>query len=420
MIDLELGYTEAQLDMFFNNPVGTRFLVVTKGRRFGATKGAANAYIEWMLEGDPLLWGDTISGNIDRYVDRYFLPELKKADIPYSWNTQKKVLKLLTKGGGYTDFRSADRPENWEGFGYKKIFLNEAGIILKNDYLFANAVLPMLMDYPGAMLIAAGVPKGKYLKGTEKLHRFYSLYQTGKLGTKGYRVLEFSSYDNPLLSDLDIEELAAEIGRMNPEMKQQEIYGKFVEGAAGELWDEVDIEKCRVRVKPELRRIVVSIDPATSKKPDSDETGITVVGVDDQNKGYVLEDLSGQFSPSEWASTALSAVQRWGADCIVAEKNQGGDMVEDVIKTRAKDLKLTIRVKLVTATKGKFVRAEPIYALYEDGRIFHVGHHPILERQMCNFVSDSSKSPDRVDSMVWGFTELLIHVKNPVGLIDMD
>jgi phage terminase large subunit-like protein len=84
------------------------------------------------------------------------------------------------------------------------------------------------------------------------------------------------------------------------------------------LWDEVDIEKARIRVKPELKRIVVSIDPATSKKPNSDETGITVVGIDGQNKGYVLEDISGQYSPSEWASTALSAVQKWGADCIVA------------------------------------------------------------------------------------------------------
>lgn len=409
MISLDLSYTKPQLEIFFENPEGTRFLIVTKGRRFGATKGASNAFIEWAIEGQKLLWGDTISGNIDRYVDRYFKPELNKSNIPFSWNTQKKVLQLLTKGGGYIDFRSADRPENWEGFGYNKIFLNEAGIILKNDYLYTNAVLPMLMDYEGSMLIAAGVPKGKFTKN-EKEHRFYSLYKSAKEGLKGYRVLQYSSYDNPLLRPSDIDELSAEIKLMNPEMEQQEIYGQFVEGASGELWDEVMIERQRLKSYPQLKRIVVSVDPATSKKKNSDETGITVQGIDFNGKGYFLEDLSGKYSPNEWASVALNAVKRWDADCIVAEKNQGGDMVKSVIETKAKELGVVVRVKLVTATKGKFIRAEPIYALYEQGSIFHVGVHPILERQMCIFVTDSDISPDRVDALVWGFTELLLNV----------
>ncbi len=403
MVSLELGYTEAQIEIFFNNPIGTRFLIVTKGRRFGATKGAANACIEWMLEGEQILWGDTISGNIDRYVDRYFKPELNKAEIPFSWNTQKKVLKLLTPNGGYTDFRSADRPENWEGFGYNKIFLNEAGIILKNEYLYTNAVLPMLMDFPNSMLIAAGVPKGKFTK-KDKEHRFYSLYKSAIAKQEGFRILQYSSYDNPLLSKKDIDELSQEIKLMNPEMEQQEIYGQFVDGAEGELWDEVIIEKSRINSKPELKRIVISIDPATSKKKNSDETGITVQGIDFQGKGYLLEDLSGKYSPEEWATVAITAVSRWEADCIVAEKNQGGDLIQSVL--RAKDYKG--RIKLVTATKGKFVRAEPIFSLYEQGKIFHVGFHPTLERQMCIFVADSDKSPDRVDALVWGMTELML------------
>lgn len=417
MINLDLSYTEPQLDIFFNNPPGTRFTVVTKGRRFGATKGAANAYIEYMAEGQKCLWGDTISGNIDRYVDRYFLPEIEKAGIPYSWNTQKRVMKLNIPGGGYTDFRSADRPENWEGFGYDKIFLNEAGIILKNDYLFTNAVLPMLMDYPNSQLIAAGVPKGKFLRGTEKEHRFYTLYKNAVEGLRGYRVLSYSSYDNPLLRESDINELSEEIRLMNPEMEQQEIYGKFVEGASGELWDEVDIEKCRIRTAPAFKRVVVSIDPATTKKKKSDETGITVEGVDFNGKGYFLEDLTGKYSPNEWGSVAVNAAIRWDADCIVGESNQGGDMVKTIIEGIAKEKKLVIRVKLVHATKGKFVRAEPIYALYEQGNIFHVGYHPALERQMVSFTSDYAESPNNVDSMVWGFTELMLGShRKPFGL----
>jgi len=409
MINLDLSYTQAQLEIFFNNGPEVRYLVVTKGRRFGATKGAANAFIEWMLEGKKLLWGDTISANIDRYIERYFLPELKKSKIPYSYSAQKKVMQLLTVGGGYCDFRSADRPENWEGFGYNIIFLNEAGIILKNDYLFTNAVLPMLMDYDGSMLIAAGVPKGKFVKDRE--HRFYSLYKNGLAGVKGYRCLEFSSYDNPLLSKNDIDDLSLEIGRMNSQMIQQEIYGKFIEGAGGQLWSDVDIERARVQVKPDLKRVVVAIDPAVSKNESSDETGIMTIGIDHNNRGYVLEDNSGKYSPDEWATVALKQVEKHKADAIVAEKNQGGDMVETIIKSKCASLGIVVRIKLVTATKGKYVRAEPVYALYEQGKVFHVGFFPELERQMLNFSNDMEKSPDRVDALVWGVTDLLVGVK---------
>jgi phage terminase large subunit-like protein len=173
----------------------------------------------------------------------------------------------------------------------------------------------------------------------------------------------------------------------------------------GLLWSKNIIETHRIKNKPEFKRIVVAIDPATTAKSTSDETGIMVVGKDVLGNGFVLEDLSGRYSPNEWASIAVSAVSRWDADCIVAEKNQGGDMVESVLRSNgAKN-----RVKLVNATKGKYVRAEPIYSLYEQNKIFHVGLFPILETQMITFNPDNmDKSPDRVDALVWGFTELML------------
>ncbi len=136
---------------------------------------------------------------------------------------------------------------------------------------------------------------------------------------------------------------------------------------------------------------------------ESDETGIIVAGIDRAGNGYVVDDLSGRYSPDEWASVVSKAVETYGADCIVAEKNQGGDMVESVI--RQKDGQT--RVKLVTATKGKAVRAEPIYSLYEQGRIWHIGHFPKLEQQMITFAPDNTASPDRVDALVWAFTDLV-------------
>jgi len=228
--EIELTYTRNQVEIFFPNPEDERkFNVITKGRRFGATHGAAHAYIDKLVGGEgPFLWGDTIHGNIDRYFDRYFLPALKKNDIDYHFDKKNKQLKI---GAQYMDFRSADKPENWEGFGYKEIFLNEAGIILNNDYLYTNAILPMLLDFEDSKLIAAGVPKGKLnKKGGE--HKFYTLYKQSLNNPSKYRLLQYSSYDNPLLKAQDIKELEQEISLMDPQMVEQEIYGKFVEATA--------------------------------------------------------------------------------------------------------------------------------------------------------------------------------------------
>jgi phage terminase large subunit-like protein len=180
--------------------------------------------------------------------------------------------------------------------------------------------------------------------------------------------------------------------------------GKWLDDAEGLLWSRPLLEKSKIVAKPILDRIVVAIDPATTANLDSDETGIVVLGKDSNGKGYVLEDLSGKYSPNEWAKVASQAFNNWDADCIVAEKNQGGDMVESVLRAQ----NATARIKLVTATKGKYVRAEPIYSLYEQNRIFHVGSFPILEKQMITFDPDKGKSPDRVDALVWGFTELML------------
>jgi hypothetical protein len=401
---IELTYTQPQLDIFFG--AKAKFTVVTKGRRFGATHGAAHSFIEWGLEGRRLLWGDTINSNIDRYVQRYFEPAMKAHNVPYTWNSQKKEMRIAS---GHIDFRSADRPENWEGFGYDVIFLNEAGIILKDPYLYTNAVLPMLMDYSDSQLIAAGVPKGT--KGKDgKNHAFYTMALAAERGESNYRRLSFSSYDNPLLKTEDIDELKEEISRMNPQMVRQEIYGEFLEGAGGLLWDMDIIDKFRVTEVPQLIRCFVAIDPAVTANEKSDETGVVVVGVDANGHGYVLEDKSGVYTPNQWANVAVELYNKYNCNEVVAEGNQGHDMVEAVLK----GVDNTLRVVLVRATKGKYVRAEPVYSLYQLGRIHHVGYHSKLEAQMVSFNPDQQTgSPDRMDALVWGVTHAL--VKNIQG-----
>lgn len=260
-MNINLDYLDFQIPVFFDWPEGVRYKVITKGRRTGITKGAANNFIEDLLDGQgPLLWGDTINANIDKYFTRYFLPELKNNGIAHQWEAQKKQLTIKRQ---YCDFRSADNPENWEGFGYKKVFLNEAGIILKDKDLYAQTVLPMLLDFPDSKLIAAGVPKGKYLRdGTE--HPFYTLAKKADAGHSRYQRIKLTSYDNPLLNPSDIKELEDEIaGIGSANAALQEIMGEFVEvDAINPFAHQYDPEyhESEVAIHSPLKQLFISVD----------------------------------------------------------------------------------------------------------------------------------------------------------------
>ncbi len=157
----------------------------------------------------------------------------------------------------------------------------------------------------------------------------------------------------------------------------------------------------------EMRRIVVAVDPAVTNEPGSDETGIVAMGLGADGQAYVLEDASGRFRPEEWARRAISVYKSLDADRIIGEVNNGGDLIE--AQLRAQDP--TVPYKAVRATRGKAIRAEPVAALYERGKVFHIGTFPDLEDQMCATTIDFDRktqgwSPDRVDALVWAATEL--------------
>jgi predicted phage terminase large subunit-like protein len=215
-----------------------KFNAIPAGRRTGKTQGAERAAIITTAQGDKSLWVDTINGNIDRYYERYFLPDLRKTNLDYDWNAQKKILKIED---GYIDFRSADRPESIEGFGYDKIWLNEAGIILNNEYLYTNSILPMLMDYDNSQLFAFGTPKGKVNKKGDP-HRFWVLWQKVLDGHPGYAGVQLSSYDNPILSRENIQELEKEIGAISAEAVQQEVYGQFIDASEERVFNHNDFD----------------------------------------------------------------------------------------------------------------------------------------------------------------------------------
>lgn len=185
----------------------------------------------------------------------------------------------------------------------------------------------------------------------------------------------------------------------------QELGGKLLEDVQGALWRYGDIETTRQKHAPPLTRIVVAIDPPVTAHKRSDACGIVVAGRDDDGHGYVLADVSLETaSPDEWARHAIEAFDRYDADRVIAEVNQGGDLVETVLRTHRPRLPYSA----VRASRGKYVRAEPVAALYEQHRIHHLGVFAALEDQLCQFVPGQGSSPDRLDALVWAFTDLLL------------
>jgi phage terminase large subunit-like protein len=199
---------------------------------------------------------------------------------------------------------------------------------------------------------------------------------------------------------------------------RQELEAELLEDTPGALWTRELLETARVIERPVLRRAVVAIDPAVSAKPGADETGLIVAALGNDGLGYVLQDASGHYRAEDWARRAVALYQTFQADRIIGEVNNGGDLVEATL--RAVDR--SVSYKAVRASRGKAVRAEPVAALYEQGRVKHHGGFPALEDQMCRFAADldragAGESPDRVDALVWALTELMIEPSG-TGLLD--
>lgn len=200
--------------------------------------------------------------------------------------------------------------------------------------------------------------------------------------------------------------------------------GEWASEVSGALWALEDrtapdgktmpgIDSQRVKEAPEMRRIVVAVDPSgTRGDGGGDDIGIVVAGVGIDGRGYVLEDGTCQLSPEGWGRRAVALYHRWKADRIIGERNYGGDMVRFTIATADQ----RAAFKEVVASRGKVVRAEPVSALYEQGKVSHVGVHPDLEDQMCNFTPSGyvgEASPDRADALVWALTELMVQDVRP-------
>lgn len=184
---------------------------------------------------------------------------------------------------------------------------------------------------------------------------------------------------------------------------RQELLGEILDDTPGALWKRDAIDALRVTQHPPLVRVAVAIDPAVTANEGSDETGIIAGGVGEDGHAYILDDASLRASPDSWARAAIRLYYKHSADRLVAETNQGGDMVEATIRM----IDPAVSYRGVRASRGKYTRAEPVAALYEQQKVHHVGTFADLEDQQCNWTQGDA-SPDRLDALVWLLTDLLI------------
>lgn len=304
--------------------------------------------------------------------------------------------------GGLDD---KERTDKILGNEYSTIFLNEASQISYDSYLTVITRLAEKALRVNRIIIDENPPS--------KAHWTYKLFVQGiepisrtEIDDNLYGCLKLNPEDNE-------ENIAADyldILRALPLAKRRRfLLGNFSDVVEGALWTEVLINKMRVVSPPSMSKVVVAVDPAITVNADSDETGIVVVGLGVDGRGYLLNDSSGFYTPKEWGDKCCELYTKYDADFVVGEKNQGGDMVKYTIETSNS----RVPVKLVHASKGKIVRAEPISVLYENDKVSHVGVYPDLEEEMTTYTGATGEvSPNRLDALVWGFSELMIARKN--------
>lgn len=304
-------------------------------------------------------------------------------------NMQERRIELLT--GGSIEMWSLDKPDVARGRKYKRVVIDEASIIRVLADAWQAVIRPTLADYRGDGFLL-GTPKGDNF--------FKQAFEWGQSDDfPDWASWQMPTATNPLILPEEIDSLRRELPAR---LFEQEILARFIGDMEGALWTRSLLDSLRVTMRPRvLRRTVVSVDPKIDSEAES-ETGIVVSALADDGEAYVLDDLSVDDTPLGWARQVITAFYRYDCDEVVAEVNQGGDLVTATL--RSIDPSLPIRT--VRASKGKHTRAQPIAALYEEGKIHHVGKFTMLENQMCNWLP-GDHSPDRMDALVWGIYDLM-------------
>ena len=317
----------------------------------------------------------------------------------------RSLMEARHKDGGYVKFQGAEEPARWNGPQWTLLWADELALWRRDSYDQATFGV-RLGETP--RIIATTTPKAaKWVRLLEE--------EQGTVTTHG------TIYDNPALAPSAVQALERRYG--GTRLGRQELLGEYVEEIEGALWRIDWIDNNR-RMEPptniqviqtedgeqeqkviDLPRVVVAIDPAVTASSTSDETGIAVGGLGPEGNYYMLGAEGYRLPPQQWAMKAIEIYDRWQADKIVAEVNNGGDMVVETINRVCEGLGRSVNVEAIRASRGKTIRAEPIAALYEQGRVHHVGVFAEAEEQMCSFPV-ANEHDDLVDAVVYVLSDL--------------
>lgn len=387
--------------------------VIRAGRRGGKTVGVGVYGVERFLAQRRVLYAAPTSEQIQRFwvtVTRALAEPIDKG-VFYK-NESEHIIEL--KG---TEQRirakTAWNADSLRGDYADELILDEWQLMNEDAWGVVGA--PMLLDnngnatfiYTPPSLRSRSASKADDPQHAAKLFR--KAQELAKQDPLRWATFHFSSMDNPHISKSALDEITSDMTNLAYRM---EILAEDIDEAPGALWTRANIEKNRVISAPELSKIVVSVDPTTSADGGGDSAGIISAGLLN-GQAYVLKDSTLNGSPLQWAQEALKEYYRLNANLIVAEKNQGGEMVAMTIKQAEVTLDdgrtvtgKDVLVKLVHASRGKYVRAEPVSAKYEQNKVHHVGSFPQLEDELCLWLP-GDKSPNRLDALVWALTELI-------------
>lgn len=364
-----------------------------------------------------------------RAIVKDTLPTIWRLKFPGTpdpqWREQDGVF-ILPNGseiwvGGLNDDKAL---EKLLGNEYATIWANELSEINYHAFTLLRSRLAQTVKRNVGSKAGELLPQRFYgdLNPTTRMHWTYRLWQEGidpvdqtPVGRDQYRFSVINPYDNRQNLSGDY---LADLEALPDRAKRRFLHGEYISDDDRALWLRSFFKRARLteegRLPVDMRRIIVAIDPAASDEPGADETGIITAGLGTDGYAYVIEDQSGRFRPEEWARRAISSYRRWSADRVIGEKNNGGDMVESVL--RAQDA--TVSYRAVWASRGKITRAEPAAALYEQGKVFHMDGLSDLEDQCCSVTPGFDRtvmgwSPDRVDALVWALTDLFPELAAP-------
>lgn len=378
------------------------FWLILAGRGAGKTRTGAEAVRAFVASGEVnhvALVAKTPADARDVMIEGQsgILAVTPPADRP-SWEPSKR--RLTWPNGARGTVFSGENPDQLRGQQHQLAWVDELAAFQYPMETWDNLALGLRVPWrSGGPARAVITTTPRPIKALREI-----------MGDHGCVITRGVTYDNR--ANLDQNYLRQILARYEgTRLGRQELLAEMLEDVVGALWDRETIERTRSArpTNDELTRVVVAVDPAVSAHDESCETGIIAAARGEDDHAYVLADRSCRASPSGWARRAVDLLHELNGDCIVAEANNGGDMVEHTIHT----IDPAVRVKLVHASRGKRVRAEPISALYEQAKAHHVGSFPQLEDQMCNYTGASAgeASPDRLDALVWALSELSVRAR---------